>query len=231
MPLLLLLHPFPNATFGLWQIAEEEAFFRAGLPLIAEERTELERLKGLRRLEYLASRWLLHHLTGSPERLPLAKDAFSKPFFLEKPDLFCSLSHSQGVVGALLSGENCGCDIQVGVEKMARLAPKFLGENEMRFVENHPPGLRLDVQHIFWTAKESLYKAYGLKQLDFRANLYLDPFEWDGRQGQSTGRVVKHPVRQEYRLHFEKMDLPEKGVLFWTLCRPLTTTPAAPAVI
>ncbi len=85
MPLLLTTHPFPDTAFGLWQIAEEEAFFRDEMPLTAAEETELAKLKNIRRMEWLASRWLLHKLTGAPQRLPLAKDAFSKPFFSISP--------------------------------------------------------------------------------------------------------------------------------------------------
>ncbi len=51
MPLLLTTHPFPSATFGVWQIAEEEAYFREDLPLLPEEEAELARYKDIRRLE------------------------------------------------------------------------------------------------------------------------------------------------------------------------------------
>ena len=125
MPLLLTTHPFLDTTFGLWQIAEEESFFREELPLSREEEAEITRLKNdLRRHEWLASRWLLHKMTGAPQRLPLAKDAFSKPFFPENQHLACSLSHSHGIVGALIVQHSafniqhppfppsCGSDIQ-----------------------------------------------------------------------------------------------------------------------
>jgi phosphopantetheinyl transferase len=221
MPLLLLSHPFGETTFGLWQIEEDEAFFRRNLTLDEEEEAELERFKGLRRLESLAGRWLLHRLTGSDERFPLAKDAFSKPFFVEKPDLYCSLSHSHGVVGALVARSNCGCDIQVEVDKMPRLATKFINIAEAAFVQAQPEEQRLALQHLFWTAKESLYKAYGLKQLDFRAHLLVDPFVWCGRQSESKGRVVKGVQRQDYRLWFETLGLPGGETLYWTVCVPV----------
>lgn len=219
MPLLLATHPFPDTVFGLWQIAEEEAFFRDELPLTVAEETELARLKNIRRLEWLASRWLLHKLTGSPQRLPLAKDAFSKPFFLGQPDLYCSLSHSHGIVGALLARQNVGCDIQVEVTKMPRLAHKFLHKKEDAFVRKHTATEQFDLFHVFWTAKESLYKAYGLKELDFRAHMRLEPFLWTGN-GNTAGWVKKNSFRQRYRLYFEKLHLPAEGALIWTVCLP-----------
>lgn len=220
MPLLSSSHPFAGAALGVWQIGEAEAFFRDQLPLSREEELELALLKHLRRLEWLAGRWLLHRLTGAPQRLPLAKNAFSKPFFLDQPDLHCSLSHSHGVVGALLADQNCGCDIQVLVEKMPRLAPKFLNEPESHFVREYHPDEQFDLFHIFWTAKESLYKTYGLKELDFRKHLYVAPFPWDGFSGTTEGIIEKNEFRQVFRLEFEKLTLPDaSGSYICTTCR------------
>lgn len=218
MPLLLTTHPFPSTTFGVWQIAEDEAYFRRDMPLLPEEEAELARYKDIRRLEWLAVRWLLHKLTGLSERLPLGKNAFAKPFFLDRPELHCSLSHSHGVVGALLADRVCGCDLQVLVDKMPNIANKFLHIEEARFIQQFPTDQQFDLFHIFWTAKESLYKAYGLKELDFRAHLRLDPFDWSGYAAEAPGWIRKDNFSQSYQLHFEKVELPEKGAFVWTVC-------------
>lgn len=220
MPLLLATHPFPSASFGVWQIAEDEAYFREGLPLLADEEADLALYKGIRRLEWLAGRWLLHKLSGLPERLPLGKNAFAKPFFLDQPERHCSLSHSHGIVGALLADRVCGCDLQVLVDKMPRIAHKFLNAEEARFVEKFPVHLQFDLFHVFWTAKESLYKAYGLKELDFRGHMHLDPFEWSGFATEATGHIRKMEIRQDYRLYIEKTELPDGGAFVWTVCVP-----------
>lgn len=232
MPLLFTRHPFADATFGVWHITEGESFFREDLPLTTEEEAELTQYKNLRRLEWLAGRWLLHKMSGAYQRLPLAKDAFSKPFFRDNQHLTCSLSHSQGIVGALLVDHSradhapknraqYGCDLQVLVEKMTRLAPKFLNEPEDNFVKKHPPTVQFDLLHIFWTAKESLYKAYGLKEMDFRAHLHLYPFAWDSQQGSSTGTITKDDFNASFQLWFEKTSLPESNIQFiWTICAP-----------
>ena len=226
MPLLFLRQPFPSATFGVWQIAETEFFFRENTPLSAAEAAELAPLKGPRRLEWLAGRWLLHHLSGHEVRLPLAKDAFSKPFFPAESGLACSLSHSQGVVGALLWRPptplpgGAGCDIQVLVEKMPRLAPKFLRPEEAEFVQQHSPRDQFVLQHIFWTAKESLYKAWGLKALDFRAHLRVEPFRWENGRGEATGWVEKGASRQAYRLLMELATPDDAPAFVWTVALP-----------
>lgn len=230
MPLLLVTHPFAEASFGLWQIAEPEAFFRMDLPLSAREETDLaQHHNPLRRLEWLAGRWLLHKLTDSPQRLPMAKDAFSKPFFPDNQHLACSLSHSKGTVGALISTVHrssfivhsslIGCDIQILTEKMPRIAHKFLNEPEKSYVESRPKADYLDLLHLFWTAKESLYKAYGLKELDFRKNIFVENIQWDGLNGEGTGRVEKGDSRLRFRLIFSKMEVVEGTELIWAVCR------------
>ena len=223
MPLLFTRHitllPGQVLTFGVWQIAEDEFYFREGLPLTPEEEEDLARYKGIRRLEWLACRLLLHKLTGAEVRLPLGKNAFAKPFFLHRPELHCSLSHSQGIVGAMLADGVCGCDLQVLVDKMPRLASKFLHTEEVTFLREYEREAQFDLMHIFWTAKESLYKAYGLKELDFRAHLRLEPFEWSGLSADTTGWVCKGEFEQAYQLHFEKTTLPDdSGEFVWTVC-------------
>lgn len=225
MPLLLTTHPFPAATFGLWQIVEDESFFRLDLPLSAEEETELaSHHNALRRLEWLAGRWLLHKLTDAPERLPLAKDVFSKPFFPENLDMACSLSHSRGRVGALIFTQHeaqraVGCDIQVLTEKMRRIAPKFLRLEEAAAVEKQPSdSLQFEHLHLYWTAKESLYKAYGLKELDFRKHISVQALVWDGQRGKAVGKVEKAGYLQYFSLVFGKVNLPDEQVLIWAAC-------------
>ena len=225
MPLLRSCHPFPAATFAVWHMEEAEAFFQENLTLSAAEREEWNSLKGYRRREWLAVRWLLHHISGRDLRLPLAKDAFSKPFFPAAAGLACSLSHSQNLVGALLveqRREAVGCDLQVLVEKMPRLAPKFLNDREMEFVQDKSVGEQFDLFHLFWTAKESLYKAYGIKALDFRAHLHVEPFDWDGSTGIAQGLIIKNDYRQRFRLWMEKNVRPDGLAYVWTVCAPET---------
>lgn len=237
MPLLRTTHPFPNAIFGLWQIAESEDFFSNDLPLSeAEARDLAQHQNPLRRLEWLAGRWLLHKLTDAPERLALAKDAFSKPFFPDNQHLACSLSHSKGTVGALIvDGETAsiqqaiGCDIQMLTQKMLRIAPKFLNEPETSWVKKRPAIEELELLHLFWTAKESLYKAYGLKELDFRKNILVGEIVWDGIQGHAIGRVEKGSFQQAFQLIFSKIELEEQDPLLTAVCyAPFTSLNSVP---
>jgi 4'-phosphopantetheinyl transferase len=208
--------------FAAWHISEGEAFFRDDLPLVAEELVELDRHQHpVRRLEWLAGRWLLHRLTGREERLALAKNMYSKPFFIAAPQLHCSLSHSQGTVAALLSGHNCGCDIQVLVEKMPRIAPKFMRPDEFEWVDRDEPAHRYEMIHLFWTVKEAMYKAHGLKELDFKEHLYLEPFTWrSGEIMETRGWIKKGEIFVNYRLFMGQFEGDETKFV-WTVAAEL----------
>jgi 4'-phosphopantetheinyl transferase len=218
MPQLIHTSPEEQVRFGLWLIREPESFFRDRLELDAEEVSDLEALRGLRRLEWLASRLVLHRLTGRSERLSIAKTAALKPHFRGEPGLFCSLTHSHGAVGALLADRPCGCDVQVYTDKMERVAAKFVGAQEAEFVEHQPVVWRQDLLHILWSAKESLYKADGLKALEFRTQLRVMPFVWDGVRAQTTGLVVREGVATPYDLLVAKLLLPDGRPLMMACC-------------
>lgn len=221
MPLLFYKHPAPGTSFGLWHITEDEAFFREDLPLSSEEEQEFAQFKGIRRMEWLAGRWLLHKLTGEEHRLAMGKNTFAKPFFIHHPEKHCSLSHSHGIVGAFLSDHVCGCDVQVLVKKIEKIAHKFIGKEEQAFLDSIPEAYQFDLLHIFWTAKESLYKTYGLKELDFREHLYLEPFEWNGKTGKTIGRIEKNDFQQRYELVFTKYQSEDAPDLIWTICQEM----------
>ena len=201
MPLLLNIHPFEGATFSLWKVTEPLSFFEDDLPLSDSEAAELAVLSEQRRGEWLSSRWLLHHTTGAPRRIPLIKDAFSKPFFLNEPDLFCSLSHSRHFTGTLTARRNCGCDIQVMVDKMPRIAPSFMSAAELAFTESWQSDIRNELYHLYWTAKESLYKQYGLKALDFTDHISVSDISFAA----------------EYRLVFGKIEADSDQSLIWAV--------------
>ena len=106
---------------------------------------------------------------------------------------------------------------------MPRLAPKFLNLREIAFVQDQTSAAQFDLLHLMWTAKESLYKAYGMKALDFRAHLQVEAFQWDGRAGTTRGTITKNDYQQHFSLWMEKGELPDGGAYVWTVCAPLAS--------
>ena len=151
----------------------------------------------------------------------MTKTPYSKPFFIDAPQLYCSLSHSQGIVAALLSNTECGCDIQVLVDKMPRIAPKFMRSDEFEWVDSDEPAHRFEIIHLFWAAKEAMYKAWGLKELDFRQHLSLEPFAWKENETMLTrGHIRKGEKSQTFQLYLGMYET--EGYQFaWTVCDAL----------
>jgi 4'-phosphopantetheinyl transferase len=84
-----------------------------------------------------------------------------------------SLSHTSNYAVAIVSlEEEVGIDIEKISNKLSRVSHKFLSEPERLHAGND-----LLKMCIYWCAKESLYKWYGKKNLSFKENIFIEPFE------------------------------------------------------
>lgn len=193
----------PDGTqLGIWKIEESEAFFRERLTLVEVEEKELAPLRGRRRLEWLASRYLVHDLlSDEPEwdRIPLRKDDCGKPHLFGSP-LHLSFSHTHEWVAVVISEVPVGIDIQVFVEKIGRLKKRFVRPVEGESLRSET---ELKHLHFYWGAKEALYKAYGRRELDWLDHLLVEPFDYQ-EYATSTGQVCKGDICQNYHLNFER---------------------------
>ncbi len=198
MPLFLKKNVF-DASIAIWQIVEPEAWFLEGLTLAASELEQLESIKGRKRLEWLAVRYLTHELSGMTSRIPILKDNSGKPY-LAHEGLHLSISHSHEMAAAMLAQLPVGIDIQWPVEKIERIAHKFLRPEEDASLSHTHRLLHL---HAYWGAKETLYKAYGRRELDFRAHIAIEPFDFMTEGGNISGKVEKGSFAAQYDLRYE----------------------------
>lgn len=201
MPLIFHRYLRPSGELGLWKIQEEEGFFLDKLSLFPEEVQLLKHIKGHRRLEWLASRWLLHLMSGRDIRGACLKDEFGKPY-LENSFFEISISHSRELVSVLAAPQAVGIDIQKLVTKIESIAHKFLRAEEL---ESLSTSNRLEHLHVYWGAKEALYKAYGRKQLDFKAHILIKPFDFNLRTGKCFGSVRKGDFHADFELRYEQI--------------------------
>ncbi len=202
MPLFLHRHIDAAAEIGIWKIEEDENFFLQQLHLSIQEVDYLEQLKGRRGLEWLASRWLIHYMSGRAERGAIYKDEFGKPY-IENSTHQISLSHS-GDLAAVIAAPFCvGIDIQRIVPKITRIAHKFMREEETNSLKEVT---KIEHLHVYWGAKEALYKAYGRKQLDFKEHIFVKPFVYHVTNGQTTAYVNKGDYIAHFEVFYERLD-------------------------
>ena len=127
MPLLETHHLPENISLAVWKIDEPDDYFIELLSLSEEEKIDVEDMKGRRKTEWLASRWLWVELTRDLNHGPIIKDECGKPQICNS-DWHMSISHTQSYTAVITAPLLVGFDIQTTVEKISRIAHKFLNE-------------------------------------------------------------------------------------------------------
>ncbi|MFZ1705382.1 MAG: 4'-phosphopantetheinyl transferase superfamily protein [Saprospiraceae bacterium] len=160
-----------ESYIGIWELNEDIDFFKSRLDLFPSELEEISTLKQRKLLEWYCSRYLLHLMSNRQIRGACLKDEHGKPF-LENSSYFISMSHSHDRIAVIASPFKVGIDIQFIVPKIERIAPRFISESEMNSIPNTD---KILFYHLYWGAKESLFKIYGRKELDFREHIKIEP--------------------------------------------------------
>ena len=86
-------------------------------------------------------------------------------------DLSISISHSNHMAAIVFSGSSrIGIDIELKASKILNIQDKFLNESEKLKKE-----FQSDVDYLImiWTAKESIYKALGIKRVSFSDDIII----------------------------------------------------------
>ncbi|RPD41562.1 4'-phosphopantetheinyl transferase family protein [Chitinophaga barathri] len=167
MALIRTIQIDPATKLGVWKIGEEEAFFRAAVNI------EPGVHHPHKRLQHFAGRYLLQLLFPDLPVNEIRILESRKPYIPGNPYYF-SISHCGDYAAAIVSKrEHVGIDIENVQPKIGRVAHKFLAPREVEFMS---AANKLQHQTVCWSAKEAVYKWYGLGGLDFKANMQLQSF-------------------------------------------------------
>ncbi len=207
MPIIQNYTTEKNGQFAVWHITENEAFFRGKLLLTAADSAEIDGLKGRRKLESLAGKYLVQSMVDFKHKV--IKDAFGKPH-LEGSDVHISITHSAHFAAAIISPKAVGIDIQEVTPRLDRIAWRVMNDNKLRQLDKTH---RLDHLHAYWCAKESLYKAYGWRGLDFRKNIVIEPFSFPENGLEkgvflrvTEGSVLTENFEKKFAIYLGKID-------------------------
>lgn len=154
---------------GIWRIEEPEAFFLERVPL------KKDVSHPYKRLQHLAGRYLLPALY---EDFPLSEIlvADTRKPFLESEQYHFSISHCGNYAAAIVSDRHrVGVDIEFVTPRLRKIAEKFLHPGEAAFLKDWEdlPHIHLELMTLLWSAKESIYKWYGLGLVDFKEHMRL----------------------------------------------------------
>jgi len=191
-----------EVDLGIWFLDEPESYFTSKLDIHEEERDLIENLSIRKRLEWLSSRYLLHIMSGRAARGRFTKDEHGKPH-LEDSDYHISISHSNNHICVIASPLLVGVDIQTYVSKISRIQHKFVSTKEESMII---PDLANRSLHIIWGAKESLYKAYGKRGLDFIKHMEITDLDPRADHGRFKGLVSKGDYHRNFDLAYHAFE-------------------------
>ncbi|HLF63434.1 MAG TPA: 4'-phosphopantetheinyl transferase superfamily protein [Saprospiraceae bacterium] len=191
MSLVLDITTPEEARLGVWRIEEDSSFFSERLLLSDTEQSSLSILNSSKRLEWLASRFVLDQITNHSERIETSTRPSGKPYLIGRKE-HISLSHSDAYVAAMIGDSDVGIDIQRCKDKIVRLEHKFANTMESACIDRSQAVLHL---HILWSAKEALYKIYARKQLNFISHIFIDLPKLIQERGRFSG-VVHAPDKE-----------------------------------
>ena len=202
MPLIYTSDLITVGKLGVWKVEEDDAFFHNQLYVTDKEQNELNHLGIRKRKEWFSSRYLLHLLSEREIRGACLKDTYGKPY-LENSDHHISISHSADHTAVIASTSVVGIDIQRIVPKIERIAHKFITEDEGLSITNLS---NIECMHTIWGAKESMYKAYGKKELDFKKHIFVLPFVYNKNGFVFEGIVEKDDFLEKYTLFCQTLN-------------------------
>lgn len=149
-----------------------------------------------REQERAGSYFLLCQLLKT-DKLELGYTDTKKPFLIGRTE-HISISHSHDKLAVIINEkESTGIDIELVRDKVLRIQHKFLSDAENIFATNN-----INKLITIWAAKEAMYKVYGLKELDFRANLFVDDFDAEV----IFGRIESDSFKKRYKMICENVD-------------------------
>lgn len=182
----LILKKFVNedCLLGIWEITEDFDYLFSKVNLLPDE---IERVNSFqsyqRKLEWLSVRILMNTLLGKD--CTIVYNAERKPFLSDNSHNI-SISHSKNLTSILLSkNKKVGIDLEYMSHQIDNIAHKFINDKE--YITPEPSQKRLHL-YIHWCAKEALYKICDKQDINFKANLSIEPFEI-ADQGKLTGHV------------------------------------------
>ena len=192
-----ILEKTDSRWVAIWQITETTSFFEKQLPKedkeyvnskysVASSNEKLQKKQEEKKLERLAVRLLVKNLV---EKLHLDytfldKTSTGKPFLSRNKSLKLSISHDFPFCAAIIDLNNeVGIDIQSLTPKISRVFHRVMSESEQQNAKD------LELQTLFWSAKEALYKYADEEGLFFKEDLNVKLDTENNLLGK-----IKHPL-------------------------------------
>ncbi len=208
MGLLIKQYINDDCLLGIWEVKEDYDHLFSRLSLLPEDLKILNSFQNrYRSIQWLSVRVLLNEITG--KNLSVIYNGNRKPF-IRNNAYNLSISHSKDLTSVLLSEKRkVGIDIEYMSHRISKIASRFINENEVISKEISRQKYHL---YIHWCAKEALFKMCDRKDINFKKNLTIEPFE-PREKGFINGCVNIDFLNERFQLYYFTID---NYVIVWT---------------
>ena len=159
---------------------------------------EKQNFKQKRDCEKAGTLFLLKQLF--PKKTILLEYTENKKPYLRGENSHISISHSHNKLVIITNtNESTGIDIELIRDKVKNVQNRFLNDEELNFANGD-----IEVLTKLWAAKEAIYKAYGLKELDFRKNILIEGCSKTANV--FYGKIDTPKIKKKYLLTWEKTE-------------------------
>ena len=215
-----IIRPHPDLQIGIWKIAETEAELLQMYNPDEAEAGLLQNMPEARRRHYLGSRLLAR---GFAPGALITKDENGKPGFGHgNPQMSWSHSGDFAVI-ACNAKESTGIDIELVRDRILRVMGKFCNQADLQCIQEHH---KTESLMVIWAAKESMYKWYGKKEVDFRKHMTCEPFTI-GAEGRFHASLHLPTLHRKFDMEYRIF---EGYVLVWIVQENPSSETAATTV-
>ena len=174
MPLYKTIRVNDFTKVLIWKIEESLEDLTKGIELTEQSKKRVDAMKSiLHQQGFMSIRQLLKQ-AGYVDA-DVFYDEFGKPYL--KDNNYISITHSFTFTAIIISKKKpVGIDIEKQRDKIVKIAHKFTPIEEYKTIANHEA--LVSKLTIVWGAKESLYKIYGKKKLQFLHHIYIEDFSF-----------------------------------------------------
>ncbi len=187
-----------GTILGIWDIPESPEYLLSTIVLTGEEQDELQKRSGLqKKKQFLAARATLAHLLG--EQKPVCYLPGGRPFIPGSTKQI-SVSHSGNYVAVAVSADRpVGIDIElIPRNSLMKAKGYFLNDDELKQTAGSDP---VEMLHVYWSAKEALFKYAGNPELNLRDHFSIGSFPFS-TQGMLSARIFGAPQTEQVTLSY-----------------------------
>jgi len=190
-----------DCILGIWEVAENFDTLISKIKLKGNDKETLNNfMNNNRKLEWLSVRTLLKELSNSD--IGIVYNSFKKPYLSDNSSNI-SISHSHKFTSILMSKKRrVGIDLEFMSHRITNIAHKFINDKEYITSDKEKEKYHL---YIHWCSKEALYKICDKQELNFKTNIFLEPFEPQD-SGEINGTVKRTKSFDIFLLKYFKLD-------------------------